>query len=1320
MGMFSSAKKEGKRAPSAGTAPPSPGASPGARAPPSDGRKRVAVVGSGIAGLSAAYLAHRNGHDVTLFERDDVCGGHALTVDSSVGPVDLGFQVFNLTTYPHLVGLFSELGVRSEKSDMSFALSTNDVEWGSLGLSAVFAQKRNLLRPAFWNMIREILRFGKEAPRVLSPTNAEKYAKTTLGEYLSRNKYSSFFVENYVVPMCAAIWSCSDEDTMAFPIVTLIRFWVNHHLLNIVERPLWRVVKGRSKAYVDAVVAALPRGAVELNADVTAVRRHATGAKGAVSVTWTNTSSAKSSAKSSANTRFFDEVIMATHSDQTLAILGDAATAAERAALAAVRYQPNDVYLHTDASLMPRNRKAWASWNCLKGEGRGTKSANESVCVTYWVNLLQNLPKDAPDVFVTLNPPRPPKEGTVEHKVTLAHPLFDAGAIEAQTLIKEMQGSQNVWFAGAWCGYGFHEDGIKSAVDVAEGMLAKFAPNEKTKTRATPWVPRSCDPHLTLTSRVCVPLFARVAGAWVPPGRVFKMLLPNGDELVMRGALDQRGTSLLGKDGKPVPEEITVRVYEQRLFVNAVTRADIGLGESYMNGDFDFESGDLYDLLDLFCAGHPANVGAKRGAESGVPSLGKDIVGFVSEAMRKVGGAMEFAAHAALSNTKEGSKRNIEYHYDAGNAFYSLFLDSTMLYSSGIHGAVGEPMDVGKALGSIAEDDFAKREAHLEAAQYAKIDAMIDRLGLKPGDKKRVLEIGCGWGALAIRLCERFPLCKVTGLTLSNEQHAEATKRVAAAGLSDRIEIVIRDYRDVTEIYDAVISIEMLEAVGHEHLPTYFNAVSKALRPDGVASIQVITMPDERYASYCASESDFIRAYIFPGGHLPSVGAMKHAASPNGLSLRSFDDIGEHYAVTLRLWRERMMARRDVIVGELGYSEKFLRMFEFYFAYCEAGFARGLINDLQMTWVKTGDAKSLKAETSQGSKSAAEIAAAGDARRVSVLAVFSYVAFAAYEAASKGIFEALTNATHIFGVVFCTLLIAATHAVVFVAYAGAFAAVGAAGDKTKTKTQKPQTPSLVSVDSRRVASPAGAAAVHCAVAFAAVLSVTEKLTTTSFMSTGVVGLTEAFRTAFLGSNTPVQENLTATLATLGAASAAFASLFSSALASGSSNDPITRPTPGVTRSVRDVQVLTSNKIVDAFILLVCVFALRHETFLDATAYFATAHVAAFFASLAETVRAASGYPGRDPASNVRRLTDTASEMSFVAFRVVPHVAAIALTAAKGTETVAGVGSALVAAAAAKFAGAPVDFLAAAAAAPAVPGLNKVSRPAGMAASMLRM
>ncbi|EEH51902.1 uncharacterized protein MICPUCDRAFT_23078, partial [Micromonas pusilla CCMP1545] len=361
-----------------------------------------------------------------------------------------------------------------------------------------------------------------------------------------------------------------------------------------------------------------------------------------------------------------------------------------------------------------------------------------------------------------------------------------------------------------------------------------------------------------------------------------------------------------------------------KMFMNTVLRADIGFGEAYMNGDFDC---DLYALLDMLCAGHPANVGSRAGADSGVPSAG---------------GGMEFAAHAALSNTREGSKRNIEYHYDAGNRFYKLWLDDTMLYSSGIH----QPLK------------WKTREERLKAAQYAKIDAMIDRLDVQQSD--HVLEIGCGWGACAIRLCERYPNARVTGLTISNEQarsishwfpYDRATARVAAAGVADRVTIVLKDYRDhlgadERATYDKVISIEMIEAVGHEHLPGFFRVVSDALKPGGKAAIQVITMPDDRYESYCKSESDFIRAYIFPGGHLPSVGAMVAAAEPAGLILDpAYDDIGTHYAVTLRLWRERMMARKDDILA-MGYSRKFLRMFEFYFAYCEAGFARGLIHDL--------------------------------------------------------------------------------------------------------------------------------------------------------------------------------------------------------------------------------------------------------------------------------------------------------------------------------------------------------------------------------------
>ena len=502
----------------------------------------------------------------------------------------------------------------------------------------------------------------------------------------------------------------------------------------------------------------------------------------------------------------------------------------------------------------------------------------------------------------------------------------------------------------------------------------------------------------------------------MPPGRAFRIILPDGSEVDAVGKPLPEGADGLGVgvDGLPVPDRVAMTVFDPRVFPNVVLRADIGLGESYMEGHYD---ADLYQMLDLFCGGHPANQtkrvgddgatapGRVRGADSGVPSLGSDPIGLLGAAAHWLGAKMEFAAHAALSNTREGSKANIEYHYDAGNAFYRLFLDDTMLYSSGIHQPLHldavRQCTVGNALHGIdqAENHDAMEEC-LEAAQYAKIDAMIARLDLQPND--RVLEIGCGWGACAIRIATRGPPgVRVTGLTISNEQFAEATARVRAAGVADRVDIVMRDYRDVTETYDKVISVEMLEAVGHEHLPGFFAVVSRALRPRGVAAIQVITMPDERYESYCKSESDFIRAYIFPGGHLPSVGAMTQAAIPAGLSLDSFHDIGHHYAVTLRLWRVRMMNRRREVLG-LGYSLKFLRMFEFYFAYCEAGFARGLINDLQMTWVKERevDGATLNRAVIRGDEGATLVAEkdAKDARRARTVASASVAAFVAVAA----------------------------------------------------------------------------------------------------------------------------------------------------------------------------------------------------------------------------------------------------------------------------------------------------------------------------------
>jgi predicted NAD/FAD-binding protein len=422
---------------------------------------KVAIVGSGISGLGCAHALlaeRRHGVKVTLFEAASRLGGHTNTVDVCIDgiehPVDTGFLVFNERTYPNLIRLFGDLGVPVARSDMSFAVSVaapggRRVEWAGTDLNSVFAQRRNLASPRFLVMLAEILRFNRQATRIAQ--GAEEAGEQSLGEFLDRNRYGETFRRWYLLPMAAAIWSCPMRTMLAYPLATFLRFCHNHGLLQVNDRPQWFTVAGGARQYVQKIAAQLPD--VRLGTPVLRVER--------------NDAAGKVSVHTARSVEAFDQVVLACHSDQSAALLTDA-DGAERRTLADARYEPNRALLHTDARLMPQSRKVWSSWNYLSDGGEEPR-----VSVTYLLNKLQPLPFRSP-VFVSLNPLVEPAPETVIAEFDYAHPIFDARMIDAQRRVPDLQGRRRIWLAGAWTGYGFHEDGLKSGLAVA-GAIAALA-----------------------------------------------------------------------------------------------------------------------------------------------------------------------------------------------------------------------------------------------------------------------------------------------------------------------------------------------------------------------------------------------------------------------------------------------------------------------------------------------------------------------------------------------------------------------------------------------------------------------------------------------------------------------------------------------------------------------------------------------------------------------------------------------------------------------------------------------------------------------------
>ena len=417
-------------------------------------RLNIAVVGTGISGLSAAWLLSEH-HDVTVYEADDRIGGHSNTLDVDLAgrriAVDTGFIVYNQPCYPNLTALFAHLGVTTAATDMSFAVSLDRgrLEYAGTDLAGLLAQPSNLGRPRFWSMIADLLRFYRNAPRDLAHLGDE-----SLAAYLDRGGYGRAFREDHLYPMAAAIWSTPSADVGAHPAAAFIRFCENHGLLRLTGRPVWRTVVGGSREYVARLTSSF-RDRILTGTPVTAIHRDGAGVE---------------IVDGRGGRRRFDHVVVATHADRALALLA-APSRDERRVLGAFRYSTNRAVLHTDADLMPRRRRAWASWNYLSD----VDGTDRRLSVTYWMNRLQPL-GPAPDLFVTLNPLRQPKPGTVLADLSYDHPLFDAAAGRAQAELWSLQGRERTWFCGAHFGAGFHEDGLQAGLAVAEDLGGRRRP----------------------------------------------------------------------------------------------------------------------------------------------------------------------------------------------------------------------------------------------------------------------------------------------------------------------------------------------------------------------------------------------------------------------------------------------------------------------------------------------------------------------------------------------------------------------------------------------------------------------------------------------------------------------------------------------------------------------------------------------------------------------------------------------------------------------------------------------------------------------------
>ncbi len=778
---------------------------------------------------------------------------------------------------------------------MSFSVSRQGgkFEWGFSGLSALFADKTRIFSPAFYRMMWDILYFNIDSRKLLKLQDDDPRKHVKLGEFLKQNGYSKAFEEGYLLPITCSLWSSSTSDVRNFSALNVISFLHNHKMLQFFNRPQWLTCSNRSIEYVNIILEEL-KDRLELGNAVVDV------AESPERYGW-------QIRDSHGEVRDFDRVIFACHADIALKLLGESASEEERLNLGAFKFSENVVYLHADQSLMPKRKATWSSWNYVgpSNEGGTSKKRGERVFITYWLNKLEHL-KSNTNLFISLNPTITPSPQKIHLVKMMRHPQFTPEGERAQSKVRAMNGKRGAWFAGAWMGYGFHEDGLLAGLEAATDLtetpvpwVPALLPSSKEESSGDVQLvePRPVIHKLPVMSlldplqpvrTIILSVVAKIA-FWCIKG-----FLKRG---IKEGYLsfrlpDGKKISYGDKSKRFTPTHVIIKVFDWNFFVRVALEFDLGFSKSYMAGEFIVMSnkgektGDsLARFFHMLCL--------NRGYE-GKSSNSLYAGGHVATSL--IGSTLNWLyLRLSLDNSISGSQSNISAHYDLSNDLFATFLDKEfMVYSSAIYDA---------SLDTCGELQFS---GSLESAEIRKIDTLIDRLNLSK--EHHLLDVGFGWGGICIRAAERFG-CRVTGITLSIAQKEEAERRVRDKKLSHLITFHLVDYRvfadENRKKFDRIVSCEMIEAVGHNYLRTYFESIDKLLRPDGIFVMEAITTPEIRYQEYLKS-TDFISSVIFPGSCCPSLAVLLNAmAKSSSLSLEGFDNINLHYAQTLRDWRYR-------------------------------------------------------------------------------------------------------------------------------------------------------------------------------------------------------------------------------------------------------------------------------------------------------------------------------------------------------------------------------------------------------------------------------